>query len=73
MLDGDVTDLVESKSISWRPDHVDIYSVGDKKVGWSYTPVSWHFSKALSLKMITKSMPKGLYATNFILIVFEKC
>ena len=26
MLDGDVTDLVESKSISWRPNHVDIYS-----------------------------------------------
>ena len=30
MLDGDVTDLVESKSISWRPDHVDIYSVSTK-------------------------------------------
>ena len=29
MLDGDVTDLVESKSISWRPDHVDIYSVSE--------------------------------------------
>jgi len=26
MLDGDVTDLVEAKSIGWRPDHVDIYS-----------------------------------------------
>ena len=26
MLDGDVTDLVESKSISWQPNHVDIYS-----------------------------------------------
>ena len=26
MLDGDVTDMVESKSIGWRPQHVDIYS-----------------------------------------------
>jgi len=26
MLDGDVTDMVESKSIGWRPNHVDIYS-----------------------------------------------
>ena len=26
MLDGDVTDSVEARSISHRPDHVDIYS-----------------------------------------------
>lgn len=26
MLDGDVTDVVESKSLSFQPNHVDIYS-----------------------------------------------
>ena len=26
MLDGDVTDIVEAKSIGFNPDHVDIYS-----------------------------------------------
>ena len=26
MLDGDVTDLVEAKSIGYNPDHIDIYS-----------------------------------------------
>jgi hypothetical protein len=26
MLDGDVTDSVEARSLSHRPDHVDIYS-----------------------------------------------
>ncbi len=26
MLDGDVTDSVEARSISHRPDHVEIYS-----------------------------------------------
>ena len=26
MLDGDVTDLVEAKSVGYNPDHIDIYS-----------------------------------------------
>ena len=26
MLDGDVTDIVEAQSLSFRPQHVDIYS-----------------------------------------------
>lgn len=26
MLDGDVTDSVEARSLSFRPDHIDIYS-----------------------------------------------
>jgi furin len=26
MLDGDVTDSVEARSISHRPDHVEVYS-----------------------------------------------
>ena len=26
MLDGDVTDLVESESLSFKPSHIDVYS-----------------------------------------------
>ena len=42
MLDGDVTDLVESKSISWRPNHVDIYSA------------SWGPGKLIELSLVIK-------------------